>query len=80
MLALSACGGSSEPDVDWNKYDQTGLRAIVDRGVASEDCAALQNAFDAADNSSAAYRSKYGEGNGDLMAYIDWHMRKIHCP
>lgn len=65
--------------MDWSRYADTGFRDGIADAARAKDCTALQRWFDAADGSSDTYRAKDGEGNGDLMAFIDWQMKQADC-
>ena len=83
LLALLAVG-SSEPDdvkaeqVKWSKYAPE-VRTRVERLISDKDCRALQREFDIAHDNSDATRNRTGEGNEDLMDYLDSAMRSAGC-
>jgi hypothetical protein len=43
------------------------------------DCAGLQAEFDVADANDAAQRDRVGDGNADLMQYIDDKLEAAGC-
>ncbi len=76
---LFACSGESGvEDVPWTQYAPQ-VRERLEAAVESGDCQRLGEEFIAADEGSDAHRAKYGEGNGDLMAYIDDSMEMAGC-
>ena len=75
-------GGSapteSSSDVDWENYAPE-VKTRIDSLAASGDCAALQREFDIADANDALQRDRVGEGNADLMGYIDDKLTSAGC-
>jgi hypothetical protein len=78
LTALAGCGGGTSGGVDWANYDQS-VRPRIDALAAAKDCAGLQNEFDTADANDAAQRSRTGDGNADLLDYIDQQLRDAGC-
>lgn len=81
LLAASACGGSSSgggggEGVDWKNYS-SGLRSRINS--LAGDCAALQSEFDNAYANDSAQRSRTGDGNADLMRYIQGLLDQSGC-
>lgn len=76
FVLVAACGGGG---VDWEQYSP-GLQGRIDGMASAGDCAGLQSAFNAADANDAANRARTGEGNAELMDYIDDAMRDAGCP
>lgn len=65
-LLLSACGGSNdEPSVDWSQVPSN-QRVAIDDAVAAKDCTRMQTYFD-------------GSKHSDVLAYLDWHMKRDGC-
>lgn len=79
-LLLTGCGGStvSSSDVDWENYAAS-LKLRIDRLADGHRCRLLQAEFDFADRASDAQRNRVGDGNADLMGYIDQKMRDAGC-
>lgn len=78
---------SPEPDappaeettaVPWENY-APGLQDRIDELAAARDCDGLQREFDTADANSDAQASRTGEGNADLLEYVDAAMRGAGC-
>ena len=81
ILALAIIGGScvaAESSVDWENYAPE-VRERIDSMAAAGDCADLQEEFDTAEANSEAQRARTGDGNADLMGYIDDRMREAGC-
>lgn len=68
--------GSSE--VDWENYAPE-VKTRIDGFAGSGDCAALQQEFDIADANDDLQRDRVGDGNADLMDYIDEKMADAGC-
>jgi hypothetical protein len=66
------------PSVDWAKYSPS-VQGRINRLADEKDCSGLQDEFDTADVNDAATRSRTGEGNADLLAYIDYMLEKAGC-
>jgi hypothetical protein len=64
--------------VDWSNYAPE-VRDRIGALAASGDCAGLQAEFDAADANDATQRARTGDGNADLMGYIDAKMQNAGC-
>jgi hypothetical protein len=64
--------------VDWENYALE-LKTRIDSLAASGDCAALQREFDIADATDDLPRDRVGDGNADLMSYIDQKMADAGC-
>jgi hypothetical protein len=77
-LALMATACSSSGDVDWENYAPD-VPNRIDAMAASGDCAGLQAEFDTAEGNDNAQRARTGDGNADLMAYIDAKMQDAGC-
>jgi outer membrane murein-binding lipoprotein Lpp len=71
-------GCSNEPDVPWEQYAPE-FREDVESAVESGDCAAMNEQFWRASDGSDAHRARFGEGNGDLMSYINDAMSDAGC-
>lgn len=78
VLTLVACSGSDEPDVPSSNYSPT-VKTRIDDAASDKDCVALQREFDTADANDSAQRNRTGEGNGDLLTYIDNAMKDASC-
>jgi len=74
-LALAAC---TSGEVDWDNYSPD-VRSRIDRLASQGDCAGLQEEFDLADANDDAQRSRTGDGNADLMGYIDSKLDESGC-
>ena len=77
-LALMATACSSSGSVDWENYAPE-VRDRIDAMATSSDCAGLQAEFDTAEVNDDAQRARTGDGNADLMAYIDMKMQDAGC-
>lgn len=64
--------------VDWENYSPA-VKSRIDRLTSRKNCAKLQSEFDIADGNDDAQRSRTGDGNADLMAYIDEGLRRAGC-
>ena len=95
FFVLGACAKSSTPErpegraeepiaspppekVDWENYSPT-VQTEIDQLSAAKDCTNLQGLFEAADANSAAQTDLVGDGNTDLMAYIDRKLAEAGC-
>ena len=83
VLSLGGCstdltGGGGTYDVDWENYSAD-VRTRIDNAAADADCATLQDEFDNAEANDDAQRKRTGDGNSDLMAYIDRQMDEAGC-
>jgi outer membrane biosynthesis protein TonB len=67
-----------DQEVDWENHAPT-VKFRIDRLGVREDCDGLQEAFDNADANDAAQRNRTGDGNADLMGYIDQWLRHAGC-
>ena len=76
--AESTPAESSPSSVDWENYSPS-YQQIIDEEAAEKDCDALQEMFDVADDADDAQRDRTGDGNADLMNYIDEAMRTAGC-
>lgn len=81
VLVASACGagGASGGDgnsVDWKNY-ASGLRSRLN--ALAGNCAALQTEFDNAYANDSAQRSRTGDGNADLMRFIQGLLDESGC-
>ena len=56
--------------VDWENYAPA-VRRRIDGLAKAKDCAGLQEQFDLAEANNDAQRERTGDGNADLMGYID---------
>jgi hypothetical protein len=65
-------------DVDWENYSPN-VKRRVDRMGKREDCDGLQHEFDVAEANDVAQRNRTGDGNADLMGYIDEWMQHAEC-
>lgn len=77
MLASCTAGGSSG-EVDWDNYSPS-VKARIDRMASEGDCTGLQTEFDQAEANNDLQRERVGDGNADLMSYIDEQMRSARC-
>lgn len=80
VLAGAACGsyGDAGGDVDWENYAPS-VRSRIDSLAAADDCDGLQHEFDTADANDDIQRDRVGDGNADLMGYIDEAMAEAGC-
>jgi hypothetical protein len=83
VLSLWGCstdltGGGGTYDVDWENYSPD-VRTRIDSAAARGDCATLQAEFDNAEANDDAQRERTGDGNADLMAYIDAQADEAGC-
>ena len=69
---------SDNSGVKWSNYAPAVETRIKDL-IQSADCANLQKEFDIADQNDAAQRNRVGEGNANLMDYINTSMQKLGC-
>jgi len=76
LLVLTGCSSSS--DVDWENYSPT-VKIRIDELIASKDCVGLQAQFEITAGNDVAQRNRVGDGNADLMGYIDAGMRSSGC-
>lgn len=65
-------------EVDWENYSSR-VKKRIDRLGEQKDCDDLQTQFDNADMNDAAQRSRTGDGNADLMGYINDWMQHANC-
>lgn len=65
-------------DVPWENYAPS-VRTRIDRAYAGQDCAALQQEFDTAADNNDAQRIRTGEGNDDLLEYLDVALEQAGC-
>lgn len=91
-IALTGCAANSSPtlekpstpaeqartDVDWDNYSPA-TQDLIDQSEANAECASLQKAFDAAAEPDDVQRARSGDGNADLMAYIDEALQSAAC-
>lgn len=68
----------SRTEVDWANY-ATDTKRLVDEDTVARDCEMLQGAFDVADAADDVQRDRTGDGNADLMGYIDEALRLAGC-
>lgn len=79
-VALVACSsGADDSDVPWHQYAPE-VRDRVEQAIDAEDCDAMSDEFWSASDGTDAHRAKWGEGNGELMSYIDDAMEDAGCP
>ncbi len=80
MLALVGCstGTQMDTEVDWQNYAPS-VRARIEQMAASGDCDGLQAEFDTAEANSDMQRARTGDGNADLMGFIDQKMADAGC-
>lgn len=70
--------GGPQAEVDWENYTPD-VKQRID-GMAEEgNCQGLQEEFDVAEANSTAQRTRVGDGNADLMGYIDEQLRLADC-
>lgn len=81
IAAVVACSpsGTDASDVPWEQYAPQ-VRDRVEQAIDAEDCDAMSDEFWSASDGTDAHRAKWGEGNGELMAYIDEAMDAASCP
>lgn len=77
LSLLIACGGGGA-DVNWENYDPS-VRERIDSMAEAGDCEGLQQEFNTAETNSDMQRARVGEGNADLMGYIDEQLRAAGC-
>lgn len=78
-VLLTECSSADQTqDVDWENYSPT-VKTRIDELAAAKDCAGLQREFDTAESNNTAQRNRTGDGNSDLMAYIDDKMAHAGC-
>lgn len=75
---LAGCAGETGAGVDWENYDPS-VKTRIDSMAASGECPGLQAEFDTAEANSDAQRARTGDGNADLMDYIDGKMSDAGC-
>jgi hypothetical protein len=78
--APTQAAGPEEIDVDvpWDNYAPS-VRTRIDEAYAGQDCAALQQEFDTAADNNDAQRIRTGEGNDDLLEYLDVALEQAGC-
>lgn len=74
----SAASEPTRTDVDWENYS-TDVKRLIDEDTVAQDCEMLQGAFDVADTADDAQRDRTGDGNADLMGYIDESLELAGC-
>jgi len=75
-LLIWAC--SADDSVDWENYSPA-ARQRIDRMATRGDCAGLQEEFETAEANNVAQRQRTGDGNDDLMGYINMKMEQAGC-
>lgn len=65
-------------EVDWENYAPA-VRTRIDRLGRKSDCEGLQEQFDTAYDNDERQRSRVGEGNADLMSYIQEWLDYAEC-
>jgi hypothetical protein len=65
-------------EVDWENYSPS-VQTRIDELGANKDCAGLQGEFDTAEANNANQREGVGDGNTDLMSYIDDKLKEAGC-
>lgn len=91
VVIVAGCGGapndpgkpaaekkSTLPAVDWQNYDPS-VKQRIDDAAARKVCDELQHEFDVADANNAIQRNRTGDGNTDLMEYVDAKMKSAGC-
>ena len=83
LVAMSACSSTERPTGDaitvpWDRYSPQ-VRDRIGTEVDKGDCKAMEDEFDAADANDERQRAKYGEGNADLLDYLDAAMADAGC-
>jgi hypothetical protein len=81
LLVVAGCtaGGDSSSSVDWENYAPS-VKSRIDSLASSRDCSGLQHEFDTADANDDIQRDRTGDGNADLMGYIDKKLKDAGCP
>jgi hypothetical protein len=81
FLALRAClfeaadsGTTSTSEPNWSNYTPE-----LKERILNSDCSELQREFDTAADNSDRQRARTGEGNLDLMNYIDERLKMKGC-
>lgn len=64
--------------VDWENHHPR-VKRRIDRMAKNKNCDSLQNEFDIADANDTNQRNRTGDGNADLMEYIDKQMDMAGC-
>jgi hypothetical protein len=64
--------------VDWENYAPE-VKARIDALGQAKDCTGLQDEFDTANANDAAQSARVGDGNADLMSYVDEWLRLAGC-
>jgi hypothetical protein len=65
-------------EVDWENHAPA-VKKRIDKHGKAKDCDALQADFDTADMNDTAQRNRTGDGNADLLEYIDEWLRHAGC-
>ncbi len=78
VLTFAVACSSSGSGVDWENYAPS-VKAQIDSLASASDCAGLQAEFDTADANDDAQRARTGDGNADLMSYINDKMSSAGC-
>ena len=65
-------------EVDWENYAPE-VKQRIDRMAKKGNCPGLQEEFDVAEANGTAQRNRTGDGNSDLMGYIDEQLRLADC-
>lgn len=64
--------------VDWDKYASS-VKVRIDTNGKEKNCIELQEDFDVAERMNSAQFNRVGNGNGDLMGYINDWMQHADC-
>lgn len=76
--ATPARAAEKPPKVDWSSYSPA-VKPRIKALAKAKDCSALQAEFDTADANDELQRKRTGTGNTQLMAYLDFKLRKAGC-
>jgi len=70
LLLVALAGCSSSESVDWDNYPPA-IHDAIDAAAEAGDCQELQDEFAWAKDHDASQEVSFGDGNADLMAYIN---------
>jgi len=69
---------SDTSGVDWKNYSPQ-VKNRIEELINTNDCSGLQSEFDIAAQNDTAQRNRVGDGNADLMDYINGEMQRLGC-
>ncbi len=69
---------TTKPSSFWKNYDPI-VKTRIDEMATNRNCQDLQNEFETAYKNDNGQRARVGEGNSELMGYIDSKLIEIGC-